>query len=232
MLAIDIMTADVETVAPDTGVVEIARRLLARNISAMPVVDDQGNVVGIVSEGDLMRRSENQTERQPSWWIRVFAEPEERARDYVKTHGMCARDIMSRNVISVSEGTSLADIAETLERHHIKRVTVMRDGKLVGIVSRANLLRGLVSVGTGTTASQSDRDVRAAIESTASKAGLNMEHVSIVVAGGVATMWGMVESDAERSALGVAAERVSGVRQVENNINVMPALVRASMGAQ
>jgi len=232
MLAIDVMTAAVETVSPDTKVPEIARRLLARNISAMPVVDDQGRVVGIVSEGDLMRRSENETERQPSWWIRVFAEPEDRARDYVKTHGMCAQDIMSRNVISVSEGTPLAEIAEILERHHIKRVTVMRDDKLVGIVSRANLLRGLVSAGAKTTATESDRDVRAAIESAASKAGLNVEHVSVVVADGVATVWGMVESDAERTAIGVAAERVPGVSQVENNINVMPALVRASMGAQ
>lgn len=232
MLAVDIMTASVETVAPDTKIAEIARRLLARNISAMPVVDDQGRVVGIVSEGDLMRRSENETERQPSWWIKVFAEPEDRARDYIKTHGMCANDIMSRNVISVSEGTPLAEIAETLERHHIKRVTVMRDDELVGIVSRANLLRGLVAAGTATKTTESDRDVKGSIESAALKAGLNVDHVSVVVADGVATVWGMVESDAERSAIGVAAERVPGVSQVENNINVMPAMVRASMGAQ
>lgn len=232
MLAVDIMTASVETVAPDTKIAEIARRLLARNISAMPVVDDQGHVVGIVSEGDLMRRSENDTERQPSWWIKVFAEPEDRARDYIKTHGMCANDIMSRNVISVSESTPLAEIAETLERHHIKRVTVMRDDELVGIVSRANLLRGLVAAGAKTDASKSDRELRAAIEKAALNAGLKAEHVSVVVADGVATVWGMVESDAERSAIGVAAERVPGVSQVENNINVMPAMVRASMGAQ
>ena len=140
MQARDIMTASVVTVRPATEVSEIAKLLLARNISAMPVVVDQDKVVGIVSEGDLMRRSENETERQRSWWIRAFAEPEARARDYIKTHGMCAKDIMSKKVISVSEDTSLADIAETLEKHHIKRVTVMRDGKLVGIVSRANLL--------------------------------------------------------------------------------------------
>ena len=232
MQASDIMTATVETVGPETEVPEIARRLLARNISAMPVVDSQDQVIGIVSEGDLMRRSENETERQPSWWIRAFAEPEDRARDYVKTHGMCAKDIMSRNVISVSEETPLADIAETLEKHHIKRVTVMRGAKLVGIVSRANLLQGLVAVGTTTAASESDRDVRAAILNTALKAGLNVEYVSAVVADGVATLWGMVESEAECAALGVAAKQVAGVERVENNINVMPALVRASMGAQ
>jgi CBS domain-containing protein len=232
MQASDIMTATVETVAPDTEVPEIARRLLARNISAMPVVDGQDHVVGIVSEGDLMRRSENETERQPSWWIRAFAEPEARARDYVKTHGMCAKDIMSREVISVSEETSLADIAETLEKHHIKRVTVMRGTKLVGIVSRANLLQGLVAAGATTTVSAGDRDVRADIINATLKAGLNMEHVSVVVADGTATLWGMVGSDAEGVALGVAAKRVAGVDRVENNINVMPAMVRATMGAQ
>jgi len=226
------MTSAVETVSPETKITEIARRLLARNISAMPVVDNQGHVVGIVSEGDLMRRSENETERQPSWWIRVFAEPEDRARDYIKTHGTCAQDIMSRDVISVGEGTPLADIAETLERHHIKRVTVMRDDRLVGIVSRANLLRGLVAVGAKTDATESDRDIKAAIEIAALDAGLNVEHVSVVVANGVATVWGMVVSDAERSAIGIAAERVQGVAQVENNINVMPTMIRASMGAQ
>ena len=232
MQAKDIMTADVETVAPDTEVPEIARRLLARNISAMPVVDGQDRVVGIVSEGDLMRRSENETDRQPSWWIRAFAEPEDRAREFVKTHGVCAKDIMSRNVISVSEDTSLADIAETLEKHHIKRVTVMRGAKLVGIVSRANLLQGLVATSTTATASANDRDLKAGIEREALQAGLNVNLISVVVADGVATLWGMVETDTERSALGVAAKRVAGVDRVENNINVMPTMVRASMGAQ
>jgi CBS domain-containing protein len=232
MQAKDIMTASVVTVRPDTEVSEIAKLLLVRNISAMPVVVDQDRVVGIISEGDLMRRSENETERRPSWWFRAFAEPEKRARDYIKTHGMSAQDIMSRKVISVSEDTPLADIAETLEKHHIKRVTVMRDGKLVGIVSRANLLRGLVTAGTKTAATASDRDLRAAIETAALKAGLNVQHISVVVADGVATLSGMADSDAERSALGIAAERVAGVSRVENNINVMLAVIRSTMGAE
>lgn len=232
MQAKDVMTVTVATVTPAAEVPEIARRLIAQNISAMPVVDAQGHVVGIVSEGDLMRRSENETERQPSWWIRAFTEPEARAREYIKTHGFCAQDIMSRNVISVSEDTSLSDIAETLEKNHIKRVTVMRGAKLVGIVSRADLLRGLVSAGATPVTSESDRELKTAIESSASKAGLSTDHVSVVVANGVATLWGMVGSQTECRALGVAAKQVSGVDKVENNINVMPALVRTGMGAQ
>jgi CBS domain-containing protein len=232
MQARDIMTASVATVRPDTEVSEIAKQLLARHISAMPVVVDQDTVVGIVSEGDLMRRSENETERQPSWWIRMFAEPEERARDYVKTHGMCAEDIMSRNVISVTEDTSLADIAEILEKNHIKRVTVVRDGKLVGIVSRANLLQGLVSAGTKTAATASDRDLKAAIETAMNATGLNAEYVSVVVADGVAAIWGMAESEAEQMALGIAATEVAGVGRIDNHIGVMPAAVRMVIGSE
>jgi len=133
MQARDIMTTNVATVRPDAEVSEIAKQLLARHISALPVVVDRDKVVGIVSEGDLMHRSENDTERQPSWWIRMFAEPQERAREYIKSHGRHASDIMTCDVISVSEDASLAEISETLEKHHIKRVPVLRDGRLVGI---------------------------------------------------------------------------------------------------
>ena len=232
MQASDIMTASVATVRPDAEVSEIAKHLLARNISALPVVVDRDKVVGIVSEGDLMRRSENETERKPSWWIRMFAEPRDRARDYVKSHGLHAENIMSRNVISVAEDTSLAEIAKTLEKHHIKRVTVLRDGRLVGIVSRANLLQGLVAAGTKTAVSASDRDLKAAIHAAINAAGLNAQYVNIVVAEGVASIWGTVETKAERSALGIAVEEVAGVGHVENRLDVMPALVRTTIGSQ
>ena len=232
MQAKDIMTANVATVRPDTKVSEIAKHLLARNISALPVVVDRDKVVGIVSEGDLMRRSENETERQPSWWIRMFAEPQDRARDYVKSHGLHAREIMSRNVISVAEDASLAQIAETLEKNHIKRVTVLRDGKLVGIVSRANLLQGLVAAGVKTPVTANDRDLKTAIQTAITEARLDAQYVSIVVTDGVATIWGTVETKAERSALGIAAEVVAGAGRVDNRLDVMPALVRTVIGSQ
>jgi CBS domain-containing protein len=232
MQARDIMTANVETVRPDTEVREIVKRLLARNISAMPVVDDQDKVVGIVSEGDLMHRSENETERQQSWWIRMLAEPLDRARDFVKANAQHAKNIMSREVISVTEDTSLVEIAETLEKHHIKRVPVMRDGKLVGIVSRANLLQGLVAAGAKTVVSENDRDLKDAIEGAMNAAGLNAQYVNVVVADGSLTLWGMVETKAEQAALGIAAERVAGVGRVDNHIGVMPALVRTVIGSE
>ena len=223
MQARDIMTANVETVQPDTEVIEIAQRLIARNISAVPVVDGTGQVVGIVSEGDLIHHSADAPDRQPSWWIRLFAEPQERAPDYAGSHGLQANDVMSRAVISVAEDTLLADIAETLEKHRIKRVPVMRDGKLVGIVSRANLLQGLVAAGTKTAVSANDRDIKAAVEAATLKPGLTAQYFSVVVADGIATIWGMVDSEAERSALVAAAEGVAGVSRVDNHINIAPA---------
>jgi CBS domain-containing protein len=226
------MTASVATVRPDAEVSEIAKQMLARNVSALPVVVDRDKVVGIVSEGDLMCRSENQTERRPPWWNRMFAEPRDRARDYTKSHGLHAREIMSRDVISVAEDASLAEIAETLEKHHIKRVTVMRDGKLVGIVSRANLLQGLVAAGAKTVATVSDRDLKATIQKAINEAGLDAQYVNIVVADGVASIWGTVETEAERSALGIAAVEAAGASRVDNHLDVMPALVRTTIGSQ
>ncbi len=145
MRATDVMTPNVITVDPDTLVQDLAKLLSERNISGAPVVDKTGAMVGIVSEGDLLHRAElgteRHTERRRSWWLEHFAS--ELARDYVKSHGRTVKDIMTRDVATVSDDTDLADIATLLETKRIKRVPVMRDGKVVGIVSRANLVRAL-----------------------------------------------------------------------------------------
>ena len=137
MQAKDVMTTDVVTVAPDTEVSDIARLLLERHISALPVVDGDGGVVGIVSEGDLLHRRETDTEKHRNWWLGFLVGNEQRAAEYSKSHGTKASEIMSREVVTVNEDAQLGDIAELLEIRRIKRVPVLRDGKLVGIVSRA-----------------------------------------------------------------------------------------------
>lgn len=140
MQAKDVMTAPVVTAETDTSVAAVAERLLERRISAMPVVDADGRVVGVVSEGDLMHRGESGGERHRSWWLALIASAEERSRDYVKNHGLRASDVMTRDPVTVGEDATLEEIAALLETHRIKRVPVLRDGRLVGIVSRANLL--------------------------------------------------------------------------------------------
>ena len=128
MQAKDVMTPNVVTVTPDASVKDIAELLLERQISALPVVDAEQKIVGIVSEGDLLRRPETGTERRRSWWLSLFSSSEERAADYVKGHGRRAEEVMTRNVVTVEEDTPLNKIAELLERRRIKRVPVVVGG--------------------------------------------------------------------------------------------------------
>src|SRR5690348_2151804 len=149
MRAIDVMTTNVITTVPDASVQAVALLLSERGISGVPVVDAGGRVIGIVSEGDLLHRAETgterRTERRRARWLDSLASDQDLARDYVKSHGRTAKDIMTREVITIDETTELSDVADLLETKKIKRVPVMRDGKLVGIVSRANLVRALAA---------------------------------------------------------------------------------------
>jgi CBS domain-containing protein len=231
MKAKDVMTSPAISVGPTTPVPAIARLLLARHISAVPVVDDRGGLSGMVSEGDLMRRPESGTERPASWWLALLAGPEERATRYLKSHGLEAREVMTRDVLTVDEDASLEEIATLLERHHIKRVPVIRDGVLVGIVSRANLLHGLVArAAAGHSARAQGAVTRETVLAAIRSADLGIEHVNVVVADGVVQLWGGVESRAAADALRLAAERTPGVRRVEDYLFVMPMRLIGAMG--
>ncbi|NQV44971.1 MAG: CBS domain-containing protein [Rhodospirillales bacterium] len=231
MQAKDIMTSPPITVAPTMDVQEVARCLLDHAISAVPVVDDAGNLAGIVSEGDLMRRPESGTNRQPSWWLTIFATPEAQSVDYLKAHGRRARDVMTRDVVTVTHDAALDDVAATMEEHRIKRVPVMREGKVVGIVSRANLLHGLIAWRRAPVPIAGDEDVRTSILAAFEDAGVRAELVNVVVSDGVADLWGVTGSVEEIRAAGAAAENSVGVKAVNNHLNVFPLLVRNSMGA-
>jgi len=215
------MTTAVVTVAPEAAVDEIARTLIQKNISAVPVVDANQTVIGIVSEGDLLRRSENETTRRRAWWLDIFASEEDEARAYVKSHGRTAADVMSSDIVTVGEDTSVGKIAEMLEKNHIKRVPVLRDGKMVGIVSRANLLQGLASgKATGPAApSADDRTIRDSILALLEGEGwVSHGALNVIVTNGGVELWGWVESEQERKALLVAAKSVAGVTGVEDHL--------------
>ena len=143
MQAIDIMTNEVIAIDENATVPAVAKLLAERGISAVPVVDKDNQVIGMVSEGDLLHRAETGTERRRPWWLDMMASTNKLAGDYIKSHSGKVKDVMTRNVLSVTETTPVADIAFLLETNRIKRVPVVRDGKLVGIVSRANLVRAL-----------------------------------------------------------------------------------------
>jgi CBS domain-containing protein len=232
MRADDIMRRRVLTVSPDTDIHEVAKKLADYGISAMPVVDAERHIVGMISEGDLMRLPETGTERRPSWWLRFLADNKEQAAQYIKTHGHHAKDVMTRKVVTVSEETSIQDIAKILEEHRIKRVPVVRDGKLVGIVSRANLLHGLILQKPIQGPVPTDRDIKKFILSGAQEAGIRGEFIDVVVSEGVAHLWGAVYSDEEKDALRIAAENTQGVSSVVDHTSVMPEIVQAAVGIE
>jgi len=222
MKASDVMTPNVISVRPDTPVSEIAELMLDYQISATPVIEHD-ELVGMVSEGDLLRRAETRTERRRSRWIAALTPNSDLAADYVKTHGRTARDVMTQNVVTISEETTLADIAEILESRRIKRVPVMRGKRVVGIVSRANLLQALASrsEARSPTAATSDQTIRDTLfaELREQKWAVKPHDTNIIVHDGVVDLWGVVQSDEERKAMIVAAEGVPGVRRVEDHMS-------------
>ena len=230
MRAMDVMTTNVITVGPDTAVQEVAKILSERSISGVPVVDVENRLIGIVSEGDLLHRVETGTERRAqrrrSWWLDTIGSDGELARDYIKSRGRTAKDVMTREVITVSDTTELAEIANLLETKRIKRVPVVRDSKLVGIVSRANLVRALAAVGSQLTGdiAADDRTIRERL--LAELRGQPWVHTwaaDIIVRDGVVHIW--VSDDRpeeEKRALRVAAENIAGVRGVQEHIVPAP----------
>ena len=223
----DIMTTKVVTISADQKVDEIARVLLEKGISAVPVADENGKVLGIVSEGDLLRRHENHTERRHSSWLSLFTSSEDDAREYAKTHGMTASQVMSSDIISVNEDTLVGDIAQLLEKRRIKRVPVVRDGRLVGIVSRANLLHGLVALAPPHEVQSDDRQIRETLSKTLVEDLPSVGNfVSYVVRDGTVQLWGGVLTESEKTAVRVAAEGVPGVRGVEDNVTILPSALQ------
>lgn len=216
--AIDVMTPSVIIATPDTPIVELIRMMLAHNISAIPIVDG-AILVGIVSEGDLIRRAELGTERGPSYWRVLLRSTVHLAADYAHSHGRTAKEVMTTKIVSVAETASLAEIAELLDVHRIKRVPVLRDGKLVGIVSRANLLRALAER-IARPGAVDDHRIRDAIlaEMRAQPWGGDAADGDVMVQDGVAHLWGTIDSEAARHARIAAAESTDGVRRVEDHM--------------
>jgi CBS domain-containing protein len=225
MQAQDVMTTKVVSVAPHTPVAEIAKLLLERQISAVPVVGDDRRLLGIVSEGDLIHEL-GQDGAPRSWWLDLLASPQARAAAYLKSHGRLARDVMTRSVIAVTPDAPLPQIARLLEARRIKRVPVVQDGQLIGIVSRADLLRAFALQPAAEAAARADdRDLRERLTVEFEDAGLVWHpYVNIVVNDGVVHLWGIVRIGSEIDALRVAAERIPGVVRVESHLTVRPSL--------
>ncbi len=224
MEARDVMTAQVHTVEPDCSVETIARTLLDKQVSALPVVDRDGRVLGIVSEGDLFRRADTGTERHRPWWLLQFFDQEHVAADFAKARGRVARDVMTTKLVTVGEDTPITEIAELLETHQIKRVPVLRDGRLVGIVSRANLLRALAArPPEAMRIAVSDREIRNRLLATLrEQPWYSKSRIDVLVDHGTVQLWGIAMSKAEHEALVAAARNQSGVTGVVDRVTQFP----------
>jgi CBS domain-containing protein len=217
MRARDIMTTDVLTVAPGTEIREAAKLMVDHHISGLPVVDAAGHLAGIVTDGDLYRRTELGTERKRRSWLEVFGFDTRQAADYVASHAHTVGDVMTSHVQAVSPETAVQQIADLLERARIRRVPVVVDDRVVGIVSRANLVQALAAAPQEDTRIRlSDRRVRDLVIGEFKRMPWGPPHEgNVIVTDGVVHLWGYYPSDAELDALRVAVEGVPGVKGFE-----------------
>jgi len=221
MRAIDVMTTSVVFAHPHMTVREAAQILAEKNVSGMPVVDDKGELLGMISEGDLLHRAEIGTGAgKRAWWLEFLASTRELAHEYVREHSHRVTDLMTKEVVVVDEDTPVADIAELLERHRIKRVPVVKNGRVTGLVSRANLIRALASIAIEPSgaAAADDQSIRDAIALALMNTRWSVPRESILVKDGVVHLWGVVTSDEEINAIRVAAENVPGVKEVNSHL--------------
>lgn len=225
MKAKDIMKTAVVSIRDDSTVEQAVNLMLENHISALPVLDSDNKLVGLISEGDLIRRMRDGGAERRSWWLELFA-GEGDARDYVKTRSHRVVDVMTRDLVTAEEDTPVSEIARTLEPRRIKRVPVLRGERIVGIVSRADLVRALAQSKDGKLPSPATEDepLRKAIEAAIAEVpGASVNLINLMVENGNVSIWGIADSDFVENAIRVAAENVEGVRSVDIHMGRLPA---------
>lgn len=222
MIAADVMTRNVISVPPDAIVSDAVQLMLENRISGLFVIDSQGALQGVITEGDLLHREEVGTGRRSSWWLRLFV-PGREASDFTHNHSRRIADLMTTDVVSVDESADLSEVVQTMERNHVKRVPVMKDGRVTGVISRANLLRALSAVARDAAkVSTDDRSIQAAIVAALDQESwAPVARMDLTVLDGVVEIWGTVTSEDERRAVCVIAENTPGVKKVIDHMIFM-----------
>ena len=219
MRAEQIMTRHVITVSPETPILDAADIMLKHRVSGLPVTGSAGELLGIVSESDFLRRSEIGTQRKRPRWLQFLASPGRLANEYVAESGRRVEDVMTRPAISVSEQTEMDELVSLMERHRIKRLPVMQQGRLVGIVTRSNLLQAFASLAKDIPQpTADDDDIRARLLRTYDEAEWRPIGVQVTVRDGVVHLHGRISDDRARRAAVVAAEIIDGVKEVHDHI--------------
>ncbi|MBI2215784.1 MAG: CBS domain-containing protein [Candidatus Rokubacteria bacterium] len=219
-----IMTSDVISVAPGASIEQAARLMVDHGISGLPVVDDTGALVGILTEGDLIVRQKPRTAL--SWWEIFFTDAERLAREYQKAMGTTVAEVMTRSVVCVRPDTPLEAAAALIHEHNIRRVPVVSGGALVGIVSRADLIKALARGEPERTVARSDAQlVREMQTRMKAEAWLSNRNILIEASDGILSLWGVVETESEKSALETMARAIPGSRGVDSHLLIQQALL-------
>lgn len=219
MRAHQIMTRPVVSVTPDTTILEAANTMLQKHVSGLPVIDAAGKLVGIVSEGDFIRRAEIGTQRKRGRWLKFILGPGKSASDFVHEHGRKVSEVMTTSPLTVTEDTALAEIVDLMERNNVKRVPVMRGEQVVGIVSRANLLQAVSSLARQIPDPTADDDhIRNRIIDAMEKNDWCPFGLSVIVRDGIVHLSGVITEERTRQAAMVAAENVQGVKKVHDHL--------------
>jgi CBS-domain-containing membrane protein len=211
----DVMTADVIAVGPEVSVHKAARLMSDHGVSGLPVIDAEGRVIGIVTEGDLILRQA--APRARHWWARFFADPEALARDYRKAAGTTVGEVMTRAVVSVGPDLGIEAAARILYDRGLRRVPVVRDGRLVGILARGDLVKAIAATPVFRVWAPDDELVRAMRERIKAEPW-TAPGIVVEASEGVITLWGAVATGAERSALETMARAIPGCRGVDNRL--------------
>jgi CBS domain-containing protein len=220
MNAEHVMTRDVISIDPDATVLQAARLMLQHHISGLPVIDKSGNLVGVLSEGDFLRRRETKTERRRSRWLEFLMGPGRIAAEYSHSHGSKVSEVMTAEVQTVDEVTPIEDIVDLMERRRIKRVPVLCGGQVVGIVTRSNLMHAMVSLARAAQpGAADDAAIRESLLAEMQKEQwAPAATTNVVVHDGVVELWGVIVDERQREALKVAAENIPGVKAVKDHL--------------
>jgi CBS domain-containing protein len=220
MNAEHVMTRDVISIDPDATVLQAARLMLQHHISGLPVIDKNGNLVGVLSEGDFLRRRETKTERRRSRWLEFLMGPGRIAAEYSHSHGSKVSEVMTAEVQTVDEVTPIEDIVDLMERRRIKRVPVLCGGQVVGIVTRSNLMHAMVTLARAAQpAATDDLAIRESLLAEMQKEQwAPAATTNVVVHDGVVELWGVIVDERQREALKVAAENIPGVKAVKDHL--------------
>lgn len=224
MKARDVMSRNVISVTPETGILEAAEIMSAHHLPGLPVIDRAGELIGILTEGDLLRRWEMGTDRRHAGFAAFKAGVEQVAADYVRSHGRHVRNLMTTNVVTVNEDAELETLVELLERHGFRQMPVLREGKVAGLVSRADILRAFCAAARRIALDvQSDDEINRTLFAIFTRESwAPLDRIDVAVRNGVVELFGMIDNEGQRKALIVAAESVNGVKEVRDHLECKP----------